>query len=256
MVIYFMNKEEQKEYSKIWYDVNRDSCLKRNKEYCDIHKEEIKKKYKSWYKRNKLKQKEYMQSYYKTHKEVIIKQQKVYLSNNDVRLKRNIRILKYGTFVRNKIIDFLGAKCVACGVTDKKILCFNHIKEKPKYESTLNVIYKLKSGSYKPNVDIDLRCHNCNVIYEYEVGKRQGLSNYEIKEKVIKLLGSKCVGCSLEDKRILCVNHLIQKPKYEQTHEYYIKILNGIYKPNVDVDLRCFNCNWLYEHEKKLRKRP
>ncbi len=73
------------------------------------------------------------------------------------------------------VVDYLGGQCVNCGNDDHKVLQINHIKGGGRKE------YKIKNYSKvckeiletKREGEFDLRCANCNVLYEYEVGRRK-----------------------------------------------------------------------------------
>ena len=59
----------------------------------------------------------------------------------------------YGTAWRNhkrRVLE-LGGKCVNCGETDIRVLQINHING-------------------RDNPEVDVRCANCNILYEYERG--------------------------------------------------------------------------------------
>src|SRR5687768_12094187 len=73
-----------------------------------------------------------------------------------------------GTIIRHKIIERLGYKCVVCGNADRRVLELNHIKGK-----NVHVDYTELLRIWKENdPDIEVRCANCNIIYEYERGNR------------------------------------------------------------------------------------
>ena len=72
------------------------------------------------------------------------------------------------TYMRLRAIVRLGGKCIICGASDFRLLQLNHIKGKehpPTYSEYLNII---ENGS-----DLhDVRCANCNLLYEFERGRR------------------------------------------------------------------------------------
>ena len=73
------------------------------------------------------------------------------------------------TYLRFKAICALGAKCVKCGISDLRVLQLNHLTKKeglPHYHEFMSII---KNGSKVH----DVRCANCNIIYEFERGRRQ-----------------------------------------------------------------------------------
>lgn len=63
-------------------------------------------------------------------------------------------------------------------------------------------------------------------------------------------LGGRCVGCGEKDWRVLQVNHLRGKRGLKDVGD---RLAGDIVKGRrdlADFDLRCANCNILYEHEK------
>lgn len=86
---------------------------------------------------------------------------------------------EYYRRLKEKVHSMLGGKCVVCGITDSRILTINHKNGDGAY-------YRKKHGGHlvpkriyldvlKGRIDIrtlDLRCHNHNILYEYETGRR------------------------------------------------------------------------------------
>lgn len=77
-----------------------------------------------------------------------------------------------------KVIAIMGGKCVNCGASDPRILTINH---KHGDGSLYRKKYKVSNGRRvyldiaKGRIDIktlDLRCGNCQILYEYECGRR------------------------------------------------------------------------------------
>jgi len=75
---------------------------------------------------------------------------------------------------RKKAIEVLGGKCVVCGEPDIRVLQVNHLNggglKDLKLNSNSKVYRQVAKGERK---DVDLRCANCNILYEYERGKRR-----------------------------------------------------------------------------------
>ena len=69
------------------------------------------------------------------------------------------------------------------------------------------------------------------------------------RSKAIEKLGGQCVKCGTTDERILTMNHLNGKDKKHRVSlgTFYRQIALGL---RSDIDLRCFNHNWLYEYER------
>ena len=63
----------------------------------------------------------------------------------------------------------LGGACVVCGNIDIRVLQINHKNEKDRRGYSL--VMAILAGR-RGKDDLDLRCANCNLIYEYEKGRR------------------------------------------------------------------------------------
>jgi hypothetical protein len=72
-------------------------------------------------------------------------------------------------------------RCVKCGESDVRILTINHINGGGRKENRNNPIFgwwlSILRGERLTD-DLDLRCHNCNILYEYERGTRRLPSNW------------------------------------------------------------------------------
>jgi hypothetical protein len=110
-----MTKEEKKEYSKLYYQKNKDKIkqyYKNNKEekkekisFADKkYKENNKEKLKQYQKERYQKNKTYYKEYYENNKEKIILQTKEYIENN--KEKRLIQSKQYYKNNKEKIIDY------------------------------------------------------------------------------------------------------------------------------------------------------
>lgn len=68
-------------------------------------------------------------------------------------------------------------KCVNCSISDIRVLTINHMKgggskEAKKSDWGWNRAYKKIISGERPIDDLDLRCYNCQILYEYERGHR------------------------------------------------------------------------------------
>ena len=99
--------------------------------------------------------------------------------------------------------------------------------------------------------------------YEYRLRKDK-LNRWRARVRVFKLLGGKCVVCGISDSRVLQVNHLNGGSSRETGrgdkkkavyYNIYRAILNGS-RGVSDLDLRCANCNMIYEYERGVRFAP
>ncbi len=97
-------------------------------------------------------------------------------------------------------------------------------------------------------------CSKCLKKYNQYNRKR----HWELRLRAILKLGGKCVICGMQDFRLLTINHK-EGRNYRTTidkgDKFYHNILNG--KRNTDdLEIRCYNCNALYEFEMGYRKVP
>ncbi len=74
----------------------------------------------------------------------------------------------YETYFRLLAIEKLGGKCVKCGNSDLRVLQLNHVTERKNFNGSA-VFSGILNGTV---TDRDVRCANCNLIYEYERGRR------------------------------------------------------------------------------------
>lgn len=84
---------------------------------------------------------------------------------------------------------------------------------------------------------------------------RECLQN--IREKIVKLLGSKCVICGFSDPRALEIDHINNNGNEERkifsTYGYYKHILDQIKVGSKDYQLLCSNCNAIKRYERQIR---
>ncbi len=75
--------------------------------------------------------------------------------------------------LRLKALKKLGGYCVACGIDDVRVLQINHKLGDGKKDRGLGQSL-LKAIVYGDlTKDFDIRCANCNILYEYELGRRE-----------------------------------------------------------------------------------
>lgn len=71
-------------------------------------------------------------------------------------------------------INLLGGKCVVCHVEDMRILQVNHKNGGGTQEKRFGIdMYKAIVQGVRTIEDLDVRCANHNLLYEYERGKRK-----------------------------------------------------------------------------------
>lgn len=115
------------------------------------------------------KKKAYQREYQKKNREKVTEIHRKWLAKHphyDAYLSQKIHYLA---------IDKLGGKCSQCGVLDKRLLQINHmngggIKELRPYP---HGFYRRIVNGKRKTEDLDIRCANCNILYEYERGVRR-----------------------------------------------------------------------------------
>jgi hypothetical protein len=70
------------------------------------------------------------------------------------------------------VIKMLGGECVGCGIADVRILQVNHRGSEGHvlWNRSSTKFFKWIAKGKLPLQAYDLRCANCNVLYEYESG--------------------------------------------------------------------------------------
>ncbi len=117
---------------------------------------------------------------------------------------------------------------------------------------------------FKPKTRVSIYCsRNCGYRTQYRQNRpqRQVKNRRQADErhqKVAALLGGVCVKCGISDWRVLQVNHINGGGQKEQRRgrsegrpHMYQDILTGR-RSTDDLDLRCANCNVLYEYERRM----
>lgn len=184
------------------------------------------------------------------HKETMRKWRAAHSEHHKEAMKEAMK--EYYAKIRRAVINLLGGCCANCGITDHRVLQINHIngdarKDYEKYNGRQK-FYKAIFCGKRPTNDLNLLCANCNILYDYDTGRRKYVSPEHLA--VIKLLGGKCANCGSTDPRVLQVNHLKGGGSTERKANpkgFYRTILRGE-RPTDDLNLLCANCNILYEH--------
>lgn len=198
---------------------------------------------------------------WKTDKDFVKKHQertKVYRDTNRDAIRADG--MQYRKTTHQRIVEFLGGKCVVCGETDWQILMPNHKngggkkERRALYNSTQSFYLDILSGNRRHD-DLDLRCANHNVLYEFEVGRHTKLVPARVT--AIKMLGGACLDCGEADLRILRINYKLKGGVKEREtkgkHNIYLEIVtNPSYRDKYDV--RCANHQILYKRALMGRK--
>ena len=98
---YQANKEEAKEYNKQYYEAHKEELKEKQKEYYEINKE----KKKEYNEVNKEKRKQYMKQYNETNKEELKEKQKEYYEVNKEKIKEKKK--EYGEANKEKIKQYM-----------------------------------------------------------------------------------------------------------------------------------------------------
>jgi hypothetical protein len=71
-------------------------------------------------------------------------------------------------------LNMLGGKCTVCGITDMRVLQINHTNGGGVQEKRFGMdMYSAIVKGTRTTDDLDVRCANHNLLYEYERGKRR-----------------------------------------------------------------------------------
>ena len=155
-----MPKRERKEYMHNYHQKNREHRLELfHKEYKNRTKDP------EWKENEKIREKTWREA----HPEYLINYRKTEKYKNACK-KRYWKL-------RKELLLLLGNKCVRCGEIDIRILQINHKnhdgnKEYKEWKDVSKFYKAILSGKRK-NDDLEIRCANCNIIYEYEIGVRK-----------------------------------------------------------------------------------
>lgn len=106
-----------------------------------------------------------------------------------------------------------------------------------------------KEPNCSPSKDCTREEHH--IYYERSRDKLR-TKHWETKVKVIELLGGKCANCGIADIRLLQVNHKARESHLASERRSSTKLFNWILRgklPMEAYDLRCANCNILYEYQ-------
>lgn len=121
-------------------------------------------KYKSQYNNYYRKNKEKAKLYYESNKEACRERNK----------KARPKIILKNYELKVKVCTLLGdCKCCVCGETDIRLLQINHINGRNNETTKGAELYSAIVKGLRAAEDLDVRCANCNLLYEYERGNKQ-----------------------------------------------------------------------------------
>ena len=165
------SKEEQKEYNRKYYELNKEKIS----EYRELNKEKKAEYMSNYQKKNKDKVNEYQREYRKKHPEIKREADRRYHNKNkeannercrnyyqEHKEESRIYQKEYRRKRRIECKEYLGGKCVGCGTTER--LEFDHIDRNLKEYD----VGKRVSNSFaylKPELDkCQLLCYDCHIV--------------------------------------------------------------------------------------------
>ena len=79
----------------------------------------------------------------------------------------------YKKQMRQKAVEILGGRCVKCGNTDIRVLQINHKNGGGRQDRKGRPyrFYREIVNGKRDREGYDVRCANCNILYQYEIGK-------------------------------------------------------------------------------------
>lgn len=75
---------------------------------------------------------------------------------------------------------------------------------------------------------------------------------WKLHKAAVLRLGNVCINCGEDNILVLQINHLNGNAEKENGIKFYEHILDNI-RNTIDLDVRCANCNILYEYERGTR---
>lgn len=117
--------------------------------------------------------KEYCKNKYhenEEHREYIKNKSKEWNKNNKDRVNAGVKRRRMEA--REKLLDYLGRKCVICGYNDVRALVFDHINNdghihRKKHGNTSNEYIRYSKDLEYAKTIIQVLCANCNTIKEF-----------------------------------------------------------------------------------------
>jgi len=150
--------ERKRNQNRASYYRNREKRLNYTKEY---------------QRKNKKKRKKYLEKYYLKHKDKINLKSHLYWEKNKVKLNKQRN--EFRRLLREKAIKMLGNKCIRCGFSDIRALCFDHIhgggtkEARCKYIQARQIAHIIVTRPKEEWQDkYQLLCANCNFIKKLE----------------------------------------------------------------------------------------
>jgi hypothetical protein len=129
---------------------------------------------------------EYQKWYYVLHKEYSNKKARDWRINNRERdiIRSKIKGSEHRFLDKlkalRKVSGLLEPCCSVCGTKDVRILTINHLNGDGSKERANRVSRTYRNIRLGRDIhDLDVRCYNCNILYEYELGRIKLPLNWE-----------------------------------------------------------------------------
>lgn len=132
-----------------------------------------------------------------------------------------------------------------------------YIKNKERINKKNNKYYhshKKEAKKYYSKYSKEYWSKNHEKIKEYARNHQR-----EIREKLIEIMGGKCVKCGINDHRVLQVDHIngggyIER-KNALTRNFNRRVIRSVENNEGKFQLLCANCNWIKRYENKECRR-
>ena len=129
---------------------------------------------------------EYQKWYYIRHKERKNASSRQWVQENyeynRQRCKRKGQIFRFLEKIKalQTVVGDGEIKCSVCGNADIRVLTVNHLNGDGKKDRDGRVCrtYRMILDG-RPTIDLDVRCQNCNILHEYDLGRRVLPENWE-----------------------------------------------------------------------------
>ena len=149
--------------------------------------------YRQWRIKHKERLKVYNKMQYKKHKVKILsnaaikyKEEKINRNNSHFfKVRDNKRFLNKLKALQ-KVSGLQIPECCICGIKDPRILNINHINGKGGIDSRKYGNMSIAVNRGRDIKDLDVRCNNCNILYEFERGKRGPMNWKELYNNLTK----------------------------------------------------------------------
>jgi hypothetical protein len=190
--------KDRTEYWKEYYQKNKARELIRTNEWRNGNRDRVNKKSRERYKRDPEIMKNHQKKYYENHSQKCIERSHKWRFDNLERAKLKDKDYYYKVkrrcmphFVRRfkalqKVSGERIPRCCNCGVEDFRLLSINHMKGVKNHDERIGIDRKILNGERKID-DLEVRCHNCNRLYEFEI--QRFIFNKKDFERILKEKG-------------------------------------------------------------------